>query len=78
MARAQAYQDQANAATTLQESLPPSAAPVRRDLSWRPGTSPGERGCAWSGDWYDCVEIRDRLVALVVGDVMGKGLHAAA
>ena len=30
------------------------------------------------GDWYDCVEVGDHLVALVVGDVMGKGLHAAA
>jgi serine phosphatase RsbU (regulator of sigma subunit) len=30
------------------------------------------------GDWYDCLVLDDDRVALVVGDVMGKGLHAAA
>jgi serine phosphatase RsbU (regulator of sigma subunit) len=38
----------------------------------------GESGLRVGGDWYDCVEVGDHLVALVVGDVMGKGLHAAA
>ena len=38
----------------------------------------GESGLRVGGDWYDCVEVGDQLVALVVGDVMGKGLHAAA
>jgi serine phosphatase RsbU (regulator of sigma subunit) len=30
------------------------------------------------GDWYDCIAFRDGRVALVIGDVMGKGLRAAA
>lgn len=30
------------------------------------------------GDWFDCLAIDERRVALVIGDVMGKGLHAAA
>ena len=38
----------------------------------------GESGLRVGGDWYDCVEVDDHRVALVVGDVMGKGLHAAA
>jgi serine phosphatase RsbU (regulator of sigma subunit) len=29
------------------------------------------------GDWYDCIRVDDALVALVMGDVMGKGLRAA-
>ena len=30
------------------------------------------------GDWFNYVEVSEQQVALVVGDVMGKGLHAAA
>ena len=76
--RAQAYQDQATAATTLQESLLPSRLPSRPDLQLATRYVPGERGLRVGGDWYDCIEVGDHLVALVVGDVMGKGLHAAA
>jgi len=39
---------------------------------------PGERGVQVGGDWYDVVEVSDHEVAVVVGDAMGKGLHAAA
>jgi serine phosphatase RsbU (regulator of sigma subunit) len=39
---------------------------------------PAEDGVLVGGDWYDCLLLGDDLVALVVGDVMGKGLHAAA
>jgi PAS domain S-box-containing protein len=30
------------------------------------------------GDWFDVLPLRDGKVGLVVGDVMGKGVHAAA
>ncbi len=78
IARAQAYDDQVTAANTLQESLLPSRLPVRRDVSLAARYVAGESGLRVGGDWYDCVEVSDQQVALVVGDVMGKGLHAAA
>lgn len=78
VARAQAYEDQATAANTLQESLLPSRLPRRRDVALAARYVAGESGLRVGGDWYDCVEVCDQQVALVVGDVMGKGLHAAA
>lgn len=78
VARAQAYEEAAHAASTLQESLLPSRLPERHGLSLAARYVSGEGGRGVSGDWYDCVEVDENQVALVVGDVMGKGLHAAA
>jgi PAS domain S-box-containing protein len=66
-------------ATTLQRSMMPSAdlAPVDglevsgRHLS---ATDHADVG----GDWYDVVRPRSGGVGLVMGDVMGRGVHAAA
>ena len=78
IARAQAYEEQAAAARTLQRSLLPARLPepTRLDLAAR--YVPAEDGVLVGGDWYDCLVLEHGLVALVVGDVMGKGLHAAA
>ena len=76
--RAQAYEDEANAARTLQRSLLPSSLPSREGLVLAARYVAGERGLRVGGDWYDCLEIDDQRVALVVGDVMGKGLRAAS
>jgi GAF domain-containing protein len=78
IARAKAYEAQVAAANTLQESLLPSRLPARPDVSLAARYVAGERGLRVGGDWYDCVEVSEQQVALVVGDVMGKGLHAAA
>ena len=76
--RALSYESMVNAATTLQESLLPARLPTLEGLrllsAYRPLTEHTQVG----GDWYDCVEIDQRRVALVIGDVMGKGLRAAA
>ncbi len=37
-----------------------------------------ERGVDIGGDWYDVIVLDDRRVLLVVGDVSGHGLRAAA
>lgn len=78
IARAQAYEEQAAPARTLQRSLLPARLPepIRLDLAAR--YVPAEDGVLVGGDWYDCLILEHGLVALVVGDVMGKGLHAAA
>jgi hypothetical protein len=78
IARAQAFEDQANAARTLQESLLPSRLPCLPNLDVAARYVAGESGLRVGGDWYDCLAVDDSHVALVVGDVMGKGLHAAA
>ncbi len=46
------------------------------ELAWRyqPGTSGTEVG----GDWFDVLPLRAGQVALIIGDVMGRGLGAAA
>lgn len=76
--RALSYESMATAATTLQQSLLPGRLPELEGLrllsAYRPLTEHTQVG----GDWFDCVAVDDRRVALVIGDVMGKGLRAAA
>ena len=76
--RALAFESEANAASTLQRSLLSPTLPARDDLAMAARYVPGEAGLRVGGDWYDCVPVDDHKVALVVGDVMGKGLRAAA
>ena len=76
--RAAAYDAQARAAATLQSSLLPTGLAAPEGLSLAARYVPGESGLRVGGDWFDCLQLSEDLVALVVGDVMGKGLHAAA
>ena len=76
--RAQAFEDEARAARTLQQSLLPAALPRVPGLRLGAMYRPGVLGSSVGGDWYDCIAFRDGRVALVIGDVMGKGLRAAA
>ena len=76
--RASAYEAQAHAAATLQASLLPTGLTPPPGLSLAARYVPGESGLRVGGDWFDCLRLSDGKVALVVGDVMGKGLHAAA
>lgn len=78
VARARAYEEAMAASATLQASLLPSRLPQRDDLAMAARYVAGEGGLGVGGDWYDCVEVDDHRVGLVVGDVMGKGLHATA
>jgi serine phosphatase RsbU (regulator of sigma subunit) len=78
IARAQAYEEQAAAARTLQASLLPARLPRPARLELATRYVPAQDGVLVGGDWYDCLVLEDGRVALVVGDVMGKGLHAAA
>jgi GAF domain-containing protein len=78
VARARAYEEQAHAARTLQASLLPSRLPRPARLDVAARYVPAEDNLLVGGDWYDCLVLDEDRVALVVGDVMGKGLHAAA
>ncbi|WP_405483569.1 SpoIIE family protein phosphatase [Streptomyces sp. NBC_00009] len=61
---------------TLQRSLLPQGVPEQGalDVAWR--YLPAEAGVG--GDWFDVIPLPGARVALVVGDVVGHGLHAAA
>lgn len=65
-------------ALTLQRSLLPQALPqvTAVDVAHRYLPAVGRRGVG--GDWYDVVPLSGARVGLVVGDVVGHGLNAAA
>ncbi|MFF5536426.1 SpoIIE family protein phosphatase [Streptomyces cinerochromogenes] len=75
---ARGYQAQRHAALTLQRSLlpePPSHVPgLEVACRYQPAGVTSEIG----GDWYDAIPLRGDKTALVVGDVMGSGITAAA
>ncbi|MDX3236434.1 SpoIIE family protein phosphatase [Streptomyces sp. ME03-5709C] len=63
-------------AVTLQRSLLPRALPEQSALDVAHRYLPAQSGV--SGDWFDVITLPGNRVALVVGDVVGHGLHAAA
>ncbi|MFJ2132965.1 SpoIIE family protein phosphatase [Streptomyces sp. NPDC087228] len=63
-------------AATLQRSLLPRALPEQSALEVAHRYLPALSGV--SGDWFDVIPLPGSRVALVVGDVVGHGLHAAA
>jgi PAS domain S-box-containing protein len=72
------YRREHRIAETLQRSLLPERLPPIEGLALAARYLPGARGAAIGGDWYDVLERPDGRVALVVGDVAGHGLRAAA
>ncbi|WP_256916875.1 SpoIIE family protein phosphatase/ATP-binding protein [Streptomyces hilarionis] len=63
-------------AVTLQRSLLPQGLPEQSALDVGYRYLPAQSGV--SGDWFDVIPLPGSRVALVVGDVVGHGLHAAA
>ncbi|QHC24824.1 SpoIIE family protein phosphatase [Streptomyces sp. GS7] len=61
---------------TLQRSLLPQALPSQTALEVAHRYRPAQAGVG--GDWFDLIPLPGARVALVVGDVVGHGLHAAA
>ncbi|MEU1409722.1 SpoIIE family protein phosphatase [Streptomyces sp. NPDC005728] len=66
-------------AVTLQRSLLPHALPEQSALDVAHRYLPAEAGLGGvGGDWFDVIPLPGARVAMVVGDVVGHGLHAAA
>ncbi|MFF0203971.1 SpoIIE family protein phosphatase [Streptomyces sp. NPDC005017] len=63
-------------AVTLQRSLLPRTLPEQSALEIAYRYLPAQAGVG--GDWFDVLPLSGARVALVVGDVVGHGLHAAA
>jgi PAS domain S-box-containing protein len=72
------YEREHTIAETLQRSLLPERLPRIEGLEIAARYLPAGQGAAIGGDWYDALERPDGKVALVVGDVVGHGLRAAA
>ncbi|MER6957229.1 MULTISPECIES: SpoIIE family protein phosphatase [unclassified Streptomyces] len=75
---ARRYTHARSAALTLQRSLLPrhTARQSAVDIASRYLPAGGQAGVG--GDWYDVIPLSGARVALVVGDVVGHGIHAAA
>ncbi|MGW6781645.1 SpoIIE family protein phosphatase [Streptomyces sp. NPDC054987] len=63
-------------AVTLQRSLLPRGVPDQSAVEVAHRYMPAQAGVG--GDWFDVIPLPGARVALVVGDVVGHGLHAAA
>ncbi|MFC8454022.1 DUF3223 domain-containing protein [Kitasatospora sp. NPDC057223] len=74
---ARLHQAETRLATAMQRSMipihPPQIPGVQVAHRYLPGDSKAEVG----GDWFDAIQLPGSRVALVIGDVMGHGLHAA-
>ncbi|MFJ4502060.1 SpoIIE family protein phosphatase [Streptomyces sp. NPDC088864] len=75
--RAQRYDTEAALARGLQDALLPHGLPAVRGIDTQGRYLAGTKGMDVGGDWYDVIETGGRL-ALVIGDVQGHGVAAAA
>ncbi|MFF7751501.1 SpoIIE family protein phosphatase [Streptomyces sp. NPDC007971] len=73
---ARRYTREHSMAVTLQRSLLPRSMPEQSALEIAYRYLPAQAGVG--GDWFDVLPLSGARVALVVGDVVGHGLHAAA
>ncbi|MGX1759769.1 SpoIIE family protein phosphatase [Streptomyces lydicus] len=73
---ARRYTREHTTAVTLQRSLLPQTLPEQSALVVAHRYLPAHAGVG--GDWFDVISLPGARVALVVGDVVGHGLHAAA
>ncbi|WP_232839171.1 SpoIIE family protein phosphatase [Streptomyces triticisoli] len=73
---ARRYTREHNTALALQRSLLPRGRPEPSAVEVACRYLPAQAGVG--GDWFDVIPLSGARVALVVGDVVGHGLHAAA
>ncbi|MFG2140012.1 SpoIIE family protein phosphatase [Streptomyces sp. NPDC048650] len=75
---ARSYQSERRTALTLQRHLmnhrPPQ--PIGMEIAYR--YQPAQAASEVGGDWFDAIPVAGDKTALVVGDVMGSGINAAA
>ncbi|WP_322759781.1 GAF domain-containing SpoIIE family protein phosphatase [Frankia sp. Cr2] len=75
---AQRYSAEQESALTLQRSLLPANPPALRGVEIAVDYRPGTVGTEVGGDLYDVIPLPDGRVGIAIGDVMGRGLQAAA
>ncbi|MFF5148002.1 SpoIIE family protein phosphatase [Streptomyces sp. NPDC013157] len=75
---ARRYTQAHSTALTLQRSLLPRVTPSQSAVEVACRYLPAAAQLGVGGDWYDVIPLSGARVALVVGDVVGHGVHAAA
>lgn len=75
---ARRYTRERNTALTLQESLLPHRLAEHPAVDFSCRYLPAGSPLGVGGDWYDVISLSGSRVALVVGDVVGHGIHASA
>jgi PAS domain S-box-containing protein len=76
--RASLFEREHTTAETLQRSLLPDRLPAVPGIVLEAKYLPVTRNMEIGGDWYDAFRLPDGKLAVAAGDVMGKGLTAAA
>jgi PAS domain S-box-containing protein len=76
--RAFLYEREHTTAETLQRSLLPDRLPTVPGIIMEARYLPVTKSMEIGGDWYDAFRLPDGKLAVAAGDVMGKGLTAAA
>ncbi|MFR9674373.1 SpoIIE family protein phosphatase [Streptomyces sp. TR06-5] len=74
---ARLYRREHERALILQRSLLPPGNPEAAGLDIACRYLPGNPATEVGGDWFDVIDLPGHRTALVVGDVMGRGLRAA-
>ncbi|MFB7667110.1 SpoIIE family protein phosphatase [Kitasatospora sp. NPDC056138] len=75
---ARRYTQQHQAALALQHSMLPSTLPGHPAVEVAHRYLPAGSVTGVGGDWFDVIPLSGARVALIVGDVVGHGIHAAA
>ncbi|MFI8191640.1 SpoIIE family protein phosphatase [Streptomyces sp. NPDC085946] len=78
MDNARRYRREHDASLTLQRSLLPRTLPRLSTVDLASRYLPADARSGVGGDWFDVIPLSGMRVALVVGDVPGNGLQAAA
>jgi PAS domain S-box-containing protein len=76
--RATLFEREHKTAEALQRSLLPDRLPQLHRIRLAARYHPATRHVQVGGDWYDAFQLPDERLAIAVGDVMGKGVKAAA
>lgn len=77
-AQREAAEQERRIAEELQHSLLPATSFAPDHLHVATVYQPGDAGTLVGGDWFDVIEVGAGRTALVIGDVMGRGVRAAA
>lgn len=76
--RARRYESERTIAETLQRSVLPESLPSMEGVQVSARYLPGAAAVDVGGDWYDTIPLPDGRLGFAVGDVVGKGVKAAA
>ncbi len=76
--RANLFESERTIAETLQRSVLPVSLPRVEGVQLAARYLPGSAQLNVGGDWFDALQLHDGTLGLVVGDVVGKGVQAAA